>query len=192
MAEEQSALEGIEQPDWGIPVYSIQPVEGFPRLYKASRPGYPLKTVRPKTLKEAILGFKEDSITDIFCLLTDGEYFKYYGKDLVGYYRVHGFKVHRFPIPDFGVPRLTFAYKLARAMDDVLREKTKKAVVHCSAGVGRTGLAIGLLAEWVRFRDKRKVNGIQVESFAQRTFLIQFRHHLTQVHPNGKAKGKKS
>ena len=168
---------GIQPPEFDAPVSKLITVSVFPNFFRSPRPGYPAKTVSERVLQEGMDLFKAEGITDIFCLLTDGEYFKYYGKDLVKFYRKNHFTVHRFPIPDFGVPRVTFAYRMARSLDDALREG-KKAVVHCSAGMGRTSLAINCLIEWVRFRDNRKITLFDSQTCSQQSFLIQFRHFL--------------
>jgi protein-tyrosine phosphatase len=168
---------GIEEPSFMDPVYNVRPVVGQPNLFRAPRPGYPSKIVATKALKEALLAFKEDQITDIFVLLTDGEYFKYYGFDLLEFYRKNGFVVHRYPIPDFGVPRITFAYQMAKDMHNTLTAK-KKALVHCSAGQGRTGLAINCLIEYRKASWKKKMVLLPMEATSQTSFLIQFRYHL--------------
>lgn len=182
---------GIKEPDLSKPMYRIRPVDGVPGLFRASRPGYPQKIVRPKDLQDGILGFTEDGITDIFCLLSDAEYFKYYGLDLVEYYKRRKFKVHRFPIPDFGVPRVEFAFALAKAMFDAL-ESGKRVLVHCSAGQGRTGLAINLLIEYRnRVRGGKKFKTGTVETTSQQSFLPMFRRHLTKKMPKPKKPKKK-
>jgi len=156
---------------------SVRAVPGFPGLFRSARPGYPGRLVPDTALVDGIEVFRKRGISDIFCLLTDGEYFTYYGKDLVKHYRNVGFNVHRFPIMDHGVPRVELAYRMAREMDDALRDK-RKAVVHCSAGVGRTGLAVNCLAEWVRCRDGRVVAAVDTQTMAQQNFVVHFRAHV--------------
>lgn len=178
---------GIQTPDFSLAIFEVKPVKVFPNLYRSPRPGYPKKTVSTANLNAGMREFKKHEITDIFCLLTDGEYFKYFGKDLIKQYRNNGFAVHRYPIPDFGVPRVDFAYRIARDLDNTLRVN-KRTVVHCSAGMGRTGLAINCLIEWVRFRDKRILQAVNTQTSSQQTFLIQLRHLIEQKHPKGKDK----
>lgn len=152
-------------------------VRAFPGLYRAARPGYPSRDVSEEVLALGLAAFRRHEITDIFCLLTDGEYFAYYGKDLVKHYRSSGFAVHRFPIQDHRTPRKEMAYRLARELDRTLREG-KRVVVHCSAGLGRTGLAVNCLAEWVNVRDGRKIPLGNTQTADQLSFIIGFRRYI--------------
>jgi protein-tyrosine phosphatase len=181
---------GIRTPDFSGPIFRIHPVMNLPGLYRSSRPGYSQKRVSKETLKDALLAMKEDGITNVACLLTDGEYFSYYGKDLVRYYRSMGFKVHRFPIMDFSVPRVEAAYQLAVEVLAAINEG-KKVLVHCSAGIGRTGLAINCILQLYGALKKVDLGKVPSETSQQRAFTTTFRHHLSRLGILKKKKPKK-
>lgn len=117
-------------------------------VYRSSRPGYPRLNVARHTLDKAVNELRQYGISTVVCLLTDGESFKYYGLDLARFYRRNAkFNVHRFPIPDFGVPRTSFMLDMCREIDKH-QKKLDRVLLHCSAGIGRTGMALNCYATY--------------------------------------------
>ena len=124
------------------------------RLAGSPRPGYSLSRDEhvPKRLVDAwIADAKAHGIRSIICLLHD-EHLKLYddlGSDLVAYYRQHGFEVAPIPARDHQSPPLD-AGALER-IGQAYAALPKPVLVHCSAGVDRTGRALEYLKQ--RFDD---------------------------------------
>jgi protein-tyrosine phosphatase/nicotinamidase-related amidase len=79
-----------------------------------------------------------ERVTDVLCLLPDGELAAYGVPDLLGRYRTAGLRVLQTPIADQSVPTLAEA----RSTVDWLRTRLRaggRVVVHCAAGLGRSG-----------------------------------------------------
>jgi protein-tyrosine phosphatase len=126
------------------------------RIFRSPMPfgGYdPEGKVLPK--------FKEKNISVIVLLSDDEECLRKTGRNLRGLYEAEGFDVIYLPIPDFGVLSIE---DLKRAVLETIRQARagRNIVVHCYAGIGRTGLFVSFLAkeifgisgmdsiEWVR------------------------------------------
>ena len=82
-------------------------------------------------------------LRSIVCLLTDEEIKSYYsphGVDLLARYREAGFTLLRVPVPDYQQPPVD-----PEALNSIVRllpSLPAPWVVHCSAGVDRTGMVI--------------------------------------------------
>lgn len=93
-------------------------------------------------------GFMQDQgIRRVLCLL-DGAQLGRYPRPLLGAYEAAGLQVVHVPLEDFTLPEPSTLRGMLRALEDA--EKAREAVVvHCSAGIGRTG---GTLAAWLAWR----------------------------------------
>ncbi|MBN1756841.1 MAG: dual specificity protein phosphatase family protein [Chitinispirillaceae bacterium] len=84
--------------------------------------------------------YKRRNIDHVFILVTDDELIRKARRKLLDQYRAAGLEYSRFVIKDWMVPSL----EVARAMTDKAKSLlgTKRVVVHCHAGVGRTAVAV--------------------------------------------------
>ena len=95
---------------------------------------------------EAYDRFCEVQIAVIVLLASDEECLDKTGRDLRALYLEEGFQVLYLPIPDFSVPTKD---DLEQAVQDTIAhaQAGHHIVVHCSAGIGRTGLFAAYLAK---------------------------------------------
>ena len=113
------------------------------KLYRSARPGYdggrptPVGNGPIQTWLEAA---QSAGVASIICLLSEEHLRLYPDGALLDIYRTAGFEVRHVPVTDHKQPPLT-----TREADSVLsayRELPKPLLVHCSAGIDRTGAAI--------------------------------------------------
>ena len=90
--------------------------------------------------------FRAERITVIVLLASDAECLLKSGRDLRALYRQEGFEVLYLPIPDFGIPR---SEDLEQAVQRTIAsaQAGHNIAIHCSAGIGRTGLIMACLAK---------------------------------------------
>ncbi len=97
-----------------------------------------------QTLKE----IKQEKISVIVLLAEDEECLRKAGRNLRTFYIQEGYQVIHFPIPDFGIPLKEDLEHFAQKTINCAK-KGHNIVIHCSAGVGRTGLFAAYLAKQV-------------------------------------------
>jgi protein-tyrosine phosphatase len=92
--------------------------------------------------------FRQEQISVVVLLATEDECLQKTGRNLRELYRQEGFTVLYLPIPDFGVPAKE---DLEQAVMETITyaQAGHHIAVHCSAGIGRTGLFIACLAKRV-------------------------------------------
>ncbi len=90
------------------------------------------------------------------------------------------FEYHHFPIDDFGVPELADTDTLITMMKNKIEKENKKILVHCYAGIGRTGtiLACYLIKNGSTYEKaieevRRKRPG-SIQSREQELFIMDY------------------
>lgn len=114
-------------------------------LARASRPCY-WRDATPECVADWISKAKEMGIKSIICFLCESELRDFYGSagiNLLNCFRHHGFEVTHIPVPDHCEPPLGTSH-LLRFIATV-RQTKRPLLVHCSAGIDRTGVAIDLI-----------------------------------------------
>jgi len=93
--------------------------------------------------------FKEKKISVIVLLAEDNECLLKAGRNLRSLYLQEGFKVIYLPVRDFSIPSTEELedYKSALEITCELARRGHHIAIHCSAGIGRTGMFAACLAK---------------------------------------------
>lgn len=117
-------------------------------VYGSCRPGIGrVQTIPPESVDDWIEFMLSQGISRVVVLL-HAHQLEYYQEDLLAAYRKRFSAVTWAPIPDFETPDLPTLHKAVAALKEA-EEAGEKVVVHCSAGMGRTGI---ILAAWLILR----------------------------------------
>lgn len=129
---------------------------------------------------ELLEAYRAAKIDLVVMLSAEGEDLRLTGRNLASLYRQSGLETLHLPIADYTTPeRAALAGVLEHIQ--VTANRGQNVVVHCSAGVGRTGLLLACLAkqaldldgeaaiQWVR----QSIPGA-VETEAQHQFVSKF------------------
>ena len=125
---------------------ALRVADGLQPLFMASRPGYlEYKSTGRQSCDQFIREMRSKEIRLAVVLLTSGEMEQFYGFDLCGSYRLGGIEPLHYPIQDGYAPEdIRSFHVLVRTISERLARET--VLVHCNAGLGRTGtVAAGLL-----------------------------------------------
>ena len=121
------------------------PLVGLPyglpgRVFRSEMP---FSTYDPN--RTLFLDYQRERISAIVLLADDSECRRITGFDLRDFYLNQGKKVIYLPIPDFGTPRIT---KMIDAVElaSMYARQCYHLVVHCHAGIGRTGMFAACMA----------------------------------------------
>ena len=120
-------------PEWVLPEL----------LAKSSRPGYPKKEgISKKVVDEWIESVRAMGVRSIICFLSDHQlaFYSDLPSGLIQYYRDAGFDVAHIPEDDYKSPPLS--EEGVRESVVAFERLEKPVLVHCSAGLARTGMAI--------------------------------------------------
>lgn len=115
-------------------------------LYRSSRPGYGSHNVEPAAVDTWIESAKAAGIRTILCLLSHEQlnYYRQLGEaGLIGRYRCAGFKVIHRAVEDHQTPPVPDDLLKQTAIDFCTAELP--FLVHCSAGIDRTGAVVNYL-----------------------------------------------
>ena len=104
---------------------------------------------------------QSQGFTDAFVLLPDPDLIEYYGSSTILFdtYKKYGITPHRYPIDDYGIPgvaEMILACRDLKATNDA----GGKIFVHCSAGVGRTGLLTSCYLAYTGRLSSEEIQGI--------------------------------
>ena len=112
-----------------------------------SRPGHPSREVGPETVREWVDEVVARGFRTVVCLLSDEQLGFYEGLGeggLIGAYEARGLAVRHYPVEDYDSPPVPTP--VLQQIQEDFPEMAPPVLVHCSAGVDRTGAVLDWLA----------------------------------------------
>ena len=156
------------------------------RLYMGPRPLFyhPEYELQAELEQRYVPALQSEGVRTVAVLLPTEDIERFYGLDLRGLYRDYGFEVLWYPIEDFQAPESidTFHQFIGGELDVALRRG--HVYVHCSAGIGRTGLVAAALLIYNGEGDKEAIRRVRtarpgtIETPGQMYFLQEYSEYL--------------
>jgi len=145
-------------------------------VYRSPLPFSPLFDRRGELLK----AYDALGVETVVMLNTTDEVLRLTGEDLAAHYDSLGYAVIHAPVPDFHAPQVeVFRPALVRAL--AAAEAGRTIVIHCHAGIGRTGTFAACLAKMVFvMKGEEAVDWVRgfipeaVENHEQYQFVLNF------------------
>lgn len=113
-------------------------------LARSSRPGYPSHAASVDEVDAWTAEARDFGIRTIICLLAPTQLAFYDGVPggLLNYYRAKGFVVVHLPTTDKPGDQSPLSREELDSIAGAYRQAAKPALIHCSAGIDRTGAAV--------------------------------------------------